>query len=67
MCNNIDFAKAARLMQEAVDRLYEASKILGVYDTGNVAHEGTLDDVAYYIEQDIPYFEGLAEHVGEEI
>lgn len=63
--NDIDFRKAVRLMEEARDRLDEASEILGVYDTGNVAHEGTLDDVAYYIEQDIPYFKGLAEHMDE--
>lgn len=51
MCENIDFAKAARLMREAVDRLYKASDILGVYDHGDVDGENTLADIAYDIEQ----------------
>lgn len=63
--DDADFAKAARLMREAVDKLYEASEILGVYDTGDASHEGTLADIAYYVEQDIPYFEGLVERMEE--
>ena len=33
--NDIDFRKAVRLMEEARDRLEEASEILGVFDTGD--------------------------------
>lgn len=60
MRDDIDFAKAAELMRQAVDRLYKASEILGDYDRGDVSGENTLADLAYCVEQDIPYFEGLA-------
>ena len=38
----IDFRKAKRLMEEAKDRLEEASEIPGVFDTGDVSGENTI-------------------------
>lgn len=40
--NDIDFRKAVRLMEEARDRLDEASGILGAFDTGDVSGRNTI-------------------------
>lgn len=37
MRNDIDFRKAVRLMEEARDRLDEASEIPGVFDAGDIS------------------------------
>lgn len=42
MCNDIDFRKAVRLMEEARDRLDEASGILGVFDAGDISGRNTI-------------------------
>lgn len=42
MRNDIDFRKAVRLMEEARDRLDEASEIPGVFDTGDMSGRNTI-------------------------
>ena len=46
MCNDIDFRKAVRPMEEARDRLDEASEILGVFDAGDMSGRNTIADKA---------------------
>ena len=65
MCDDIDFRKAIRPMEEARDRLDEASGILGVFDTGDVSDENTIGDKAWSIEQDISDAKAIAERMGE--
>lgn len=67
MCNDIDFRKAVRPMEEARDRLDEASGILGVFDTGDVSGENTIADKAASVDQDIDDIRVIAERMGEEI
>lgn len=67
MRNDIDFRKAVRLMEEARDRLDEASEILGVFDTGDVSGENTIADKAASVDQDIDDIKAIAERMGEEI
>ena len=61
----IDFRKAIRLMEEAKDRLEEASEILGVFDTGDVSGENTIADKAASVDQDIDDIRAIAERMGE--
>lgn len=42
MRNDIDLRKAVRLMEEARDRLDEASGILGVFDAGDISGRNTI-------------------------
>lgn len=65
MCNDIDFRKAIRPMEEARDRLDEASGILGVFDTGDVSGESTIADKAASVDQDIDDIRIIAERMGE--
>lgn len=65
MCNDIDFRKAIRPMEEARDRLDEASGILGVFDTGDVSGENTIADKAASVDQDIDDIRVIAERMGE--
>lgn len=65
MCDDIDFRKAVRLMEEARDRLDEASGILGVFDTGDVSGRNTIADKAWSIDQDIDDIRVIAERMGE--
>ena len=65
MRNDIDFRKAVRLMEEAKDRLEEASEILGVSDTGDVSGENTIADKAWSVDQDIDDIKAIAERMGE--
>lgn len=67
MCNDIDFRKAVRLMEEARDRLDEASGILGVFDSGDMSGRNTIADKAWSIDQDIDGIKAIAERMGEEI
>ena len=67
MCNDIDFRKAVRLMEEARDRLDEASEILGVFDSGDMSGRNTIADKAWSIDQDIDGVKAIAERMGEEI
>ena len=67
MCNDIDFRKAVRLMEEARDRLDEASEILGVFDSGDMSGRNTIADKAWSIDQDIDGIKAIAERMGEEI
>lgn len=63
--NDIDFRKAIRPMEEARDRLDEASGILGVFDTGDVSGENTIADKAASVDQDIDDIRVIAERMGE--
>lgn len=65
MRNDIDFRKAVRPMEEARDRLDEASGILGVFDTGDVSGENTIADKAASVDQDIDDIRVIAERMGE--
>ena len=65
MCDDIDFRKAIRPMEEARDRLDEASGILGVFDTGDVSGENTIVDKAASVDQDIDDIRVIAERMGE--
>lgn len=67
MCNDIDFRKAVRLMEEARDRLDEASEILGAFDTGDVSGRNTIADKAWSIDRDIDDIKAVAKRMGEEI
>lgn len=67
MCNDIDFRKAVRLMEEARDRLDEASEILGAFDTGDVSGRNTIADKAWSIDRDIADIKAVAKRMGEEI
>ena len=67
MCNDIDFRKAVRLMEEARDRLDEASEILGAFDTGDVSGRNTIADKAWSIDRDIADIKAVAKHMGEEV
>lgn len=42
MCNDIDFRKAVKLMEEARDRLDEASEIPGAFDAGDISGRNTI-------------------------
>lgn len=42
MCNDIDFRKAVRLMEEARNKLDEASGILGIFDAGDISGRNTI-------------------------
>lgn len=67
MRNDIDFRKAVRLMEEARDRLDEASEILGVFDSGDMSGRNTIADKAWSIDRDIGDVKAIAKHMGEEI
>ena len=67
MCNDIDFRKAVRLMEEARDRLDEASEILGAFDTGDASGRNTIADKAWSIDRDIADIKAVAKHMGEEV
>lgn len=65
MRNDIDFRKAIRLMEEARDRLEEASEILGVFDTGDMSGRNTIADKAWSIDRDIADIRAIAKRMGE--
>lgn len=65
--NDINFRKAVRLMEEARDRLDEASEILGAFDTGDVSGKNTIADKAWSIDRDIDDIKAVAKRMGEEI
>lgn len=65
--NDINFRKAVRLMEEARDRLDEASEILGAFDTGDVSGRNTIADKAWSIDRDIADIKAVAKRMGEEI
>lgn len=65
--NDIDFRKAVRPMEEARDRLDEASEILGAFNTGDVSGRNTIWDKAWSIDRDISDIKATAERMGEEI
>lgn len=65
--NDIDFRKAVRLMEEARNRLDEASEILGAFNTGDVSGRNTIWDKAWSIDRDIADIRAIAKHMGEEI
>lgn len=65
MRNDIDFRKAVRPMEEARDRLDEASGIPGAFDTGDVSGENTIADKAASVDQDIDDIKAIAERMGE--
>lgn len=65
MRNDIDFRKAVRLMEEARDRLDEASEILGVFDTGDMSGRNTIADKAWSIDRDIADVRAIAKRRGE--
>lgn len=65
MCDDIDFRKAIRLMEEARGRLDEVSKTPGVFDTGDMSGRNTIGDKAWSIEQDISDAKAIAERMGE--
>lgn len=65
--NDIDFRKAVRLMEEARDRLEEASEILGAFDSGDMSGENTIADKAWSIDRDIDDIKAVAKRMGAEI
>lgn len=65
MCDDIDFRKAIRLMEEARGRLDEVSETPGVFDTGDMSGRNTIGDKAWSIEQDISNAKAIAERMGE--
>lgn len=65
--DDIDFRKAVRLMEEARDRLEEASEILGVFDAGDMSGRNTITDKAWSIDRDIDDIKAVAKHMGAEI
>lgn len=65
MRNDIDFRKAVRLMEEARDRLDEASEIPGVFDTGDMSGRNTIADKAWSIDRDIADIRTIAKRMGE--
>ena len=65
--NDIYFRKAVRLMEEARDRLEEASEILGVFDSGDMSGRNTIADKAWSIDRDIDDIKAVAKHMGAEI
>lgn len=65
--NDIDFRKAVRLMEEARNRLDEASEILGAFNTGDVSGRNTIWDKAWSIDRDIADIRAIAKRMGEEI
>lgn len=54
-------------MEEARDRLDEASEILGVFDTGDMSGRNTIADKAWSIDRDIADIRAIAKHMGAEI
>ena len=67
MRNDIDFRKAVRPMEEARNKLDEASGILGVFDAGDMSGRNTIADKAWSIDQDIDGIKAIAERMGAEI
>lgn len=65
--NDIDFRKAVRPMEEARDRLDEASEIPGVFNTGDMSGRNTIADKAWSIDRDIADVKAIAKHMGAEI
>lgn len=65
--NDIDFRKAVRLMEEARNRLDEASEILGAFNTGDVSGRNTIWDKAWSIDRDIADIRAIAKRMEEEI
>ena len=65
--NDIDFRKAVRPIEEARDRLDEASEILGVFNTGDMSGRNTIADKAGAIDRDIADIRAIAKHMGAEI
>lgn len=52
-------------MEEARDRLDEASEILGVFDTGDMSGRNTIADKAWSIDRDIADIRAIAKRMGE--
>lgn len=67
MCDDIDFRKAIRLMEEARGRLDEASETPGVFDAGDMSGRNTIGDKAASVDQDIDDIKAIAERMGEGI
>ena len=65
MCDDIDFRKAIRLMEEARGGLDEVSETPGVFDAGDMSGRNTIGDKAWSIEQDISDAKAIAERMGE--
>ena len=63
--NDIDFRKAVRPMEEARDRLDEASEIPGVFNTGDMSGRNTIADKAWSIDRDIADIRAIAKRMGE--
>lgn len=65
--NDIDFRKAVRLIEEARDRLDEASEILGAFNTGDMSGRNTIADKARSIDRNIADIRAIAKHMGAEM
>lgn len=65
--DDIDFRKAVRPMEEARDRLDEASEIPGAFDSGDMSGRNTIADKAWSIDRDIGDVKAIAKHMGAEI
>lgn len=65
--NDIDFRKAVRPMEEARDRLDEASGIPGAFDSGDMSGRNTIANKAWSIDRDIGDVKAIAKHMGAEI
>lgn len=65
--NDIDFRKAVRLIEEARDRLDEASEILGAFNTGDMSGRNTIADKAWSIDRNIADIRAIAKHMGAEM
>lgn len=65
MCDDTDFRKDIRLMEEARGRLDEVSETPGVFDAGDMSGRNTIGDKAWSIEQDISDTKAIAERMEE--
>lgn len=65
MRNDIDFRKAVKPMEEARDRLDEASGIPGAFDAGDMSGRNTIADKAWSINWDIADIRAIAKRMGE--
>ena len=54
-------------MEEARDRLDEASGIPGAFDSGDMSGRNTIADKAWSIDRDIGDVKAIAKHMGAEI
>ena len=54
-------------MEEARNKLDEASGIPGVFDAGDISGRNIIADKAWSIDRDIDDLKAIAERMGEEI